>query len=255
MTQDPKQRFSSRVENYVKYRPGYPIHMLAFLRETCGLSTDSVVADIGSGTGLLAVRFLELGCRVYGVEPNPEMRLAGEKYLAAFPAFTSIAASAEETTLPAACADFVTAGQAFHWFDPAKSALEFRRILKPGGWAGLVWNERKEDTTPFLRAYEALLQTYSPDYAAVNHSNVENDAQIMAAFFQGPYQEATFDNFQVFDFEGVRGRLLSSSYAPEEDHPNHTPMLKELERIFNLHQANGKVTFEYVTRLHYGHLA
>jgi ubiquinone/menaquinone biosynthesis C-methylase UbiE len=219
-----------------------------------GGALGSVVADIGSGTGLLAVRFLELGCQVYGVEPNLEMRQAGENYLSAFPAFTSIAASAEETSLPDACADFVTAGQAFHWFDPNRSALEFRRILKPGGWAGLVWNERKEDTTPFLRAYEALLQTYSSDYAAVNHSNVENDALIMGAFFKGPYQEATFDNFQVFDFAGVRGRLLSSSYAPEADNPNHMPMLIELERIFNLHQSNGKVTFEYVTRLHYGHL-
>lgn len=254
MRYDSKQRFSSRVQNYVLYRPGYPAGLTGFLRETCGLAPQSVVADIGSGTGLLARVFLELGCRVYGIEPNLEMRQAGDSLLAGYPNFSSGAGSAEETGLPGAAIDFITAGQAFHWFDPPRARAEFRRILRPKGWVVLVWNERKLDTTPFLRAYEALLLRFSSDYAEVNHSNVENDPHTIPNFYGGPFQEAYLENAQVFDFAGVRGRLLSSSYAPEAGTPNHDPMLAELRRIFDLYQEDGKVVFEYKTHIFCGQI-
>lgn len=252
---DPKNRFTSRVENYVKYRPGYPVEVVETLHNDCGLAPESFVADIGSGTGLLARIFLDYGCHVYGVEPNPEMRAAGERLLAHYRLFTSLSGSAEQTGLPTAAVEFVTAGQAFHWFAPDLAGEEFRRILKPGGWVALVWNERRTDSSPLLRAYEDMLNTYATDYQQVNHRNVENDEAIMQSLFGGPYQVARFDNVQVFDYEGLKGRLLSSSYAPEAGDPRHEAMLEGLRRIFDQYQQDGMVSVEYDTRMFYGRLA
>jgi SAM-dependent methyltransferase len=250
---DSTKRFSSRVENYVKFRPGYPKAILALLRRDCGLSPSSVIADIGSGTGLSSKLFLTNGNRVYGVEPNPEMRVAGERLLAKHARFTSVAATAEATTLPDADVDFVVAGQAFHWFDIPATRAEFTRILKPNGWIVLMWNERHTSDTLFLRNYERILKTYCPEYPEVDHRRV--DARVLHKFFgrQG-FRFAHFDNTQQFDFEGVRGRLLSSSYAPDPGHPNHEPMLAELRRVFDAYQSSGHVAFLYDTQVYYGHL-
>lgn len=249
---DSRQRFSSRVDNYIKYRPGYPDGVVATLCETCGLNPAMAIADVGSGTGLLARLFLDFGCRVTGVEPNAEMRAAGERLLAGYPNFTSLDGSAEVTGLSGACVDFVTAGQAFHWFNPALARQEFQRILKPGGWVVLVWNERRVDSIPFLRAFEDLLDTYGTDYKQINHRNIETDPKIIPAFYGGAYQVACFEYVQLFGYDGVKGRLESSSYVPEAGHPNYQPMLEELRRIFDQHQENGVVAIEYDTRMFYG---
>lgn len=251
---DSKSRFSSRVDNYIKYRPGYPAGVIETLRAECELSDASRVADIGSGTGLLSRLFLVLGCAVTGVEPNAEMREAGERLLAEYSNFTSLPGSAEETGLPTASQDFVVAGQAFHWFDPPRARAEFRRILRPDGWVALIWNERRLDASPFLRAYEALLQTYATDYNQVNHRTVEESPETIPAFFGGTYQVARFDNAQYFDFEGVHGRLHSSSYAPEPGQAGYDDMLRALRSAFDRHQQDGRVAFEYDTRLFYGRL-
>ncbi len=250
---DPTHRFTTRVENYVKYRPGYPKAILDLLRQKCGLTPASVIADIGSGTGLSAKLFLANGNRVYGVEPNREMREAGEKELARYPRFVSVAAPAEATTLEDAGMEFVVSGQAFHWFDPERARAEFKRILKPQGWVVLMWNERRVTDTLFLRNYERLLKTYGTDYTAVDHRRI--DAAALSAFFgRGGYQVARFGNEQRFDFDGVRGRLLSSSYAPEVDDPNYEPMLAELRRIFDAHNRGGFVAFAYDANIYYGRL-
>jgi len=248
---DAKNRFSTRVQNYIKYRPGYPAGVVETLRAECGLTPASFVADIGSGTGLLARPFLDFGCHVLGVEPNGPMRAAGEQLLAHYRLFTSLDGAAEATGLPTASVDFVTAGQAFHWFDPARARVEFRRILKPDGWVMLVWNDRRMESSPFLRAYEALLRTYATDYAEINHRNVEENPDAIPAFLGRDYRVAHFDNIQVFDFEGLRGRLLSSSYAPEPGHPQYEPMMDKLRRIFDRYEQDGRVNFEYDTQMYY----
>ncbi len=244
----PTERFSTRVENYIRYRPGYPPAIVDLLAAECHLTPASVMADIGFGTGLLTKLFLQHGNRVFGVEPNREMRQAGEHFLQDYPHFTSIAATAEATTLPNHSIDFVTAGQSFHWFNPEATGIEFARILKPYGWVVLVWNERKNSASPFLEAYEKLLQTFAPDYPAVQRQNL--DGKILGTMMQVRY----FENSQNFDFEGLKGRLLSSSYAPEAGQPNHEPMLAELWRIFQIYQENGSVTFEYTTEVYYGQI-
>jgi SAM-dependent methyltransferase len=245
-------RFSDRVENYVLYRPGYPSEVLQALRAECGLARSHVIADIASGTGIWTRNLLENGNRVFAVEPNAEMRQAGERLLESFPNFVSVAGTAEATTLADQSVDFVTAAQSAHWFDRERSRREFVRILKPGGWLVLLWNERLTDTTPFLRDYEQLLLTYGTDYAEVRH---ERTTDAVNEFFDPlPYQERTFAMRQEFDYASIEGRLLSSSYAPGPDHPRYGSMLRELRRIFDAHAVSGRATFEYKTRLYFGRL-
>ncbi|HEU0175524.1 MAG TPA: class I SAM-dependent methyltransferase [Blastocatellia bacterium] len=250
---DVTQRFSSRVENYIKYRPGYPNEVIETLRSECELTADSIVADVGSGTGILTEILLRNGNEVYGVEPNRDMREAAERLLKDYPRFHSVSGRAEETTLDDASVDFVTAGQAFHWFDREKTREEFTRILRPRGWIALLWNERFTNTTPFLVAYEQLLKDYSTDYEQVDHRRIDDDV-IRDFFGSDRFRLKQFKNAQVFDYDGVKGRLLSSSYAPEEGNPNYEPALAELERIFQAYQDDGKVVFEYVTQMYYGRL-
>ena len=244
-------RFSSRVDSYIRFRPSYPNQIIDTLERDCGFTKDSIVADIASGTGIFTKLLLEHGNRVFGIEPNAEMRNAGEEFLSDYPNFTSVNGTAEATTLDASSVDFVTAAQAGHWFDRRKSRQEFARILKPGGWVVLVWNERKTDSTPFLRDYEALLFRYGTDYNEVRHEHT-----VVGEFFDPvPFEERTFDLQQIFDYSGVEGRLMSSSYAPGPGHVNHAPMLRELHQIFDRHQQGGKVSIEYTTRMFYGQLA
>ena len=245
-------RFSDRVENYIRYRPGYPLEALLALKSECGLSPQQAVADIASGTGIWTRMLLENGNPVFGVEPNPEMRQAGERLLARFPKFTSVTGSAEATTLPDQSVDFVTAAQAAHWFDRAGARRDFVRILKPGGWLVLLWNERLTDSTPFLRDYEQLLLTYGTDYEDVRH---ENTTDAVNEFFDpSPFQARAFEMRQEFDYAGLEGRLLSSSYAPGQEHAKHELMLRELRTIFDQHIAAGRVSVDYKTRVYFGRL-
>lgn len=245
-------RFSDRVENYVRYRPGYPKDVLRALQNTCGLAPHHLIADIASGTGIWTRILLENGNHVFGVEPNAEMRQAGEQQLAGFPKFTSVAGTAESTTLPDNNVDFVTAAQAAHWFHRERAPREFRRILKPGGWLVLLWNERLTTANAFLREYEQLLLTYGTDYEDVRH---ERTTDAVNEFFDpAPFQERQFPMRQEFDYEGLEGRLLSSSYAPGPAHPNHEPMLRELRRIFDARNSAGRVAFDYKTRVYFGQL-
>jgi SAM-dependent methyltransferase len=250
--QDATARFSSRVEKYVRYRPSYPTEVLNLLRKQCGLTSDSIVADVASGTGIFTRLLLENGNRVFGVEPNPEMRRAGEEYLALHPRFTSVAGAAEATTLPDRSMDIVTAAQAAHWFDRVKARGEFVRILKPGGWAVLIWNERETDSTPFLRDYEKLLLTYGTDYQEVRHERTTDE--ISGFFAPSPFQSAVLEMRQDCDYDALEGRLLSSSYIPNSDHPSYEPMLRELRRTFDKYQANGQVGLAYATRVYYGQI-
>jgi SAM-dependent methyltransferase len=250
---DPTLRFSSRVENYIRYRPGYPIQVMETLRTACGLSSASVVADIACGTGILTRMLLENGNRVLGVEPNREMREAAERLLAAFPNFTSIEGTAEGTTLQNQRVDIATAAQAAHWFDLPKARREFARILKPGGWAVLLWNERYTDTTPFLRAYEEFLITYGTDYQQVRHEHTTD--KIDSFFAPAPFETRLFPMSQRFKYSELEGRLLSSSYAPMQGDPKYDPMLKDLHRIFDTYETGGRVSMDYQTRMYFGQLS
>lgn len=248
---DATQRFSSRVENYLRYRPGYPEAILNLLQHECGLTPAAQIADVGSGTGILSEMFLKNGNVVYGIEPNAEMRAAGERVLREHSQFRSIAGTAEATTLEDHSMDFITAGQAFHWFNLEKARKEFARILQPGGWIVLVWNRRKTGGRPFLEDYEQLLRKFGTDYAEVSYA-ADKEQRVRSFFGRGALARKTFPNQQSFDWDGLKGRLLSSSYTPEPGHPNYQPMLKALDRLFRAHATDGTVVFEYDTDVCYG---
>jgi ubiquinone/menaquinone biosynthesis C-methylase UbiE len=248
MSLDPTKRFSNRVDNYVKYRPSYPTAVLDCLRDECGLTKTAVVADIGSGTGILARLFLQNSNRVLGVEPNKEMREAGEAFLAEFPHFTSVDGTAEATTLPDDSVDFVTAGQAAHWFDRQKSLPEFRRILRPDGTVAFVWNTMAFDASPFMQGYEQITARY---FSGKPSRENELRGEVLAYLGEGA-QVSTFTHEQQFDLPGIIGRLLSTSYAPLAGDSKHEPMLVELAQLFeqNAHK-DGRIRFHYTTELYY----
>ena len=242
-------RFSDRVEDYVKYRPHYPAAVIAYLQETYSFLPDWVVADIGSGTGISTELFLDFGNRVYAVEPNAEMRSKAEELLSAEVGFASIDGTAETTGLPDSSVDLIVAGQAFHWFDPAATRREFVRIARPGAVVALIWNERLM-LSDFEQEYEALILEYAGDYKTINHKNI-TDQQFAAFFHPQAFVLAVFDNEQVFDFDGLKGRLLSSSYIPKQGE-GHDAMMKALTALFERHQTGGRVRVGYETKLYTG---
>lgn len=245
-------RFSTRAEAYAKYRPGYPAALVEVLKSECGLTPSWVIADVGSGTGILTEILLRNGNRVFAVEPNEAMRTFAESKLKQYEQFISVDGSAEATPLLGESVDIVVAAQAFHWFDRDKSKREFTRILKPHGWVALIWNERRLDSTPFLRAYEDVLIRYGTDYQEVRQENVVGK---LAEFFApDEFKLVNLDNFQHFDLTAFLGRVESASYTPEPGHPNFEPMVAELRRIYDEHARDGMVTFEYDTRIYLGHL-
>ena len=248
---DPTERFSDRADYYVRYRPRYPVALREFLTQQLELSPASVIADAGSGTGFLSELFLQNGNTVYGVEPNREMRLAAEDLLRDFPNFQSIDGTAEATTLPDRSVDFVTAGQAFHWFDAEKARVEFARILRPEGYVVLTWNEWSPQDSPFFEAYAALIRSGMSDYVRVKRDNVGEES-LRRFFAPNGFAERSFANPYRFDWEGMRGRFLSASYAPLPGHPEHERAMDGLRQIFDRFQVDGQVAFPYVTRIYYG---
>lgn len=243
---DSKNRYTDRVEDYLLYRPGYPAVIGDMLAQEHGLSSSSVVADLGSGTGLLSELFLDCGCKVAGIEPNEKMRTAGDTRLARFERFRSVGGSAEATGLPHACVDFAAAGQAYHWFDQARTAAEIRRILKPGGHVVLVWNDRRTTATPFLVAYEQMLRKFAVDYKEMNHRRLQPEA-IREALGTEELLLHTFENKQILNKEALAGRVRSSSYCPTRNHPKYEAMMTEVERLFEMYSFDGMVTMEYDT--------
>ncbi len=250
---DPTLRFTDCASDYARYRPGYPAAILDTLRTESALTPAAVIADIGCGPGNLAKLFLDNGNTVIGVEPNAAMREAGERELAHYgPRFRTTDARAEATGLPDASVDLVTAGQAFHWFEPASARAEFARILRRGGAVALVWNERRP-VSAFLDEYETLLLKYASDYARTRDQR--NSATAVEQFFAPrPARLCTFAYAQQFDYEGLQGRLLSSSYAPRPGDSGYQPMLRELRTMFEKHAVGGRLAFEYETSLWYGRL-
>ena len=252
-TPDPTLRFSDRADDYERGRPAYPPVVVELLQERIGLAPGWVVADIGSGTGISSELLLDRGYEVHAVEPNAAMRRAAERRLGGRPGFRSVAGTAERTGLPDASADLALAAQAFHWFDPVAARRELSRILRPPGWVALVWNVRHEDATPFLRGYEELIRRHADDYERVRRGWANEEA--LAVFFAHGFDRWVVPNEQALDYEGLRRRLVSSSYVPPPSDPRHDPMLDDLRALFDAHQEEGVVGMTYDCMLMTGRLS
>ena len=246
---DSTKLFSNRAENYAKYRPSYPQAVLECLRDECGLTPADVIADVGSGTGILSELFFKNGNPVFGVEPNDEMRGTAERLLSHYPNFCSVNGTAEATTLPDNSADLVTAGQALHWFDRPKAKIEFERILRPGNHAMFVWSTIDFDGSPFMGAYERLATKYSGKQRRVDW---DEKAQDIASFFDGRMAIRLFDNARNLDFAALKGGYLSASHAPQAGHPQHEPLMRDLRELFDTFQEGRGVRFLNVTRMYFG---
>jgi SAM-dependent methyltransferase len=254
---NPKDRFSNRVDAYVRHRPSYPPEVIGYLESLDLCAPRMSVADIGSGTGISAAVFLTYGCSVAGIEPNAAMRQAAERWLAqtldagTFSRFKSVDGAAEATQLLSESVDLVIAAQAFHWFDRPAAKTEFQRILRRNGGVALIWNSRVTDSSPFAEGYESLLRAFCPDYMKVRHDEIER-REIEAFFAPSTVHSATFPSSQRFDYAGLEGRLLSSSYAPAAGQPRHDEMLATLRRLFDETQTGGAVVMDYRTEVHAG---
>lgn len=250
-------RFSDRVDNYVKYRPHYPAEVIDFLKSEKIIFENAVVADIGSGTGISAELFLKNNYKVFGVEPNEPMREAAERILQNYSdskLFISVNGKAEATALENNCVDVIVCAQAFHWFNNDAFKNECKRILKPSGQVVLMWNDRRTDTTDFLKVYEDFLQMFGTDYKVINHKNTQETSQFDNFFGKENYKEKSFYNYQDVDFTGLKGRVLSSSYMPNEEHKDFEFMIYCLKKIFMRYQENGVVRLDYDTKIYYGQL-
>jgi len=241
---NPTQRFTGRVESYRRYRPGYPPELVERLRSACHLNRDSVVADIAAGTGLLTEIVLAAGFRVTAVEPNAEMRTACDRLTADFPNLEIVEGTAEETGLPDHSIDLITVAQAMHWFDLVRTRAEFRRILKPGGWCAVLYNNRPPAGDAFHEGYERLLHEFGIDYSAVKGQHMGRK-QLAAFFAPSPMECATFPNEQSFGLEGLEGRVLSSSYMPQPGHPRFEAMREAIRRLFDQTRTGGRVTMKH----------
>ncbi|RDS80836.1 class I SAM-dependent methyltransferase [Dyella monticola] len=245
------ERFSDRVADYVRFRPTYPTVLVDWLRKAQGVTADWRVADVGAGTGISSKLFLDAGHSVTAVEPNAAMRGAALEWLGDNPKFHAVDGRADATTLDDASVDLVSVAQAFHWFDPQTTRREFHRILRPGGLAAIYWNSRRLVGTPFLEGYEALLQTYGTDYTSVAERYAD-EPRMREWFGEGWRGTASFDHRQRLDFDALRGRLMSSSYAPQAGHPKHEPMIEALRTLFDACAVNGHISFDYDTRVYVG---
>lgn len=255
----PTERFSGRAAAYLRGRPRYPQNLIPFLSEKLGLTPAHVIADVGSGTGFLTEPFLNNGNVVYAIEPNAAMRGAAESWLGKYPNFHSVDATAEGTILADGSVDFITAGQAFHWFEPTATRKEFVRILRQssssvGGMVILVWNERRRDD-PFAIEYQELVDRHSLDEPAARaRVDAVEPASIEAFFAPSPCDLATLPNHQDLDSQGLIDRLLSISHMPGPDHPLQDRLLEAAMDLFRKHAQNDRVRMNYNTNIFYGRL-
>jgi ubiquinone/menaquinone biosynthesis C-methylase UbiE len=244
----PLKRFSGRVDNYVKYRAAFPDTLVDFLVADCGLTPDSIIADLGSGTGTLTKMLLDHGNSAFAIEPNAEMRIMAERLLGGYDGFHSVDATAEATTLSAASIDIVTVGRALQWFDAPVALREMSRILKPGGWAVIIWNRRKQPGTPQLSAYRDILQTYCNEYEAKNRRRRDAIDLLLRLGFK----LRTLEHQQELDLEQLKGLVSSLSISPDKGSASYEPLMVALEKMFAKHQVNGHLLFDYTTMAYYG---
>lgn len=244
--------FTPLAADYARYRPGYPTELLDEIAAVCGIQPTWQIADIGSGTGNLARLFLQAGYQVIGVEPNREMREAAERHLASYPAFRSLDGIAENIPLANQSIDLITVGQAIHWFNIEQTRNEFLRILRPGGWVAVTWNDGASQDTAFAQAYGALRHAYAQMCTVA--CDVPLSTGVESLFGAAIPRHTSFPHAQQFDLPGFLGRIRSSGILPQPGAPGCDDLTQQFTGLFSDHQQDGMVTFHYMAQLYIGQL-
>lgn len=246
---DNTKKFSGKAEVYRKVRPTYAPELMIFLAKEWGVGPGTMVADIGSGTGIFTAQLLDLGATVFAVEPNADMRAIAEADLGDRDGFFSVDGTAEATGLPENSVDFVSAATAFHWFDPILFKQECARILKPGGKVALVWNwnELNEEVH---QARDLVYRKYCTGFVGFSGGH-KSQPEIKEAFFDGQMGVLRFPNPIEYDKERFVGRLLSSSYSITDENPDYQAYRSELEDIFDRLSVDGFISMPQETVLYY----
>ena len=244
------KKFSGKAENYSAARPAYANTFIDMLYTKQGFSEQSEIADIGCGTGIFARQLLERGSKVFGVEPNEDMRLSAVKNLAEFKNFCAVNGTAENTTLADSSVDFVTSAQAFHWFDGAAYKAECKRILRAGGKVFLIWNMR-DMAAAINRLCAEVNSRFCPNFKGFS-GGVKKDDERIVEFFSGKFSYEEFDNSLFYDREKFVRRCLSSSYALTEKDERYSDYLQELYSLFDENCDNGVLTIPNKTVVYYG---
>jgi len=249
-----ESKFDGMGKIYASFRPSYPRAFMEYLRGGVGIRESCAVADIGSGTGILTRQLLESGVQVFAVEPNADMRAVAEADLRGFGGFVSVNGTAESTTLAAHSVGFVTAAQAFHWFDSKRFKAECARIMKPRGKVVLVWNSRDAESA-LVRENDAINKKYCPDFKGFSGGmrGAENEDDF-ADFFEGAYETKIFSNDTSCGEQGFIGRNLSASYAPKESDADYQAYVAELRALFAKYSKNGTLRTPNFTRSYAGHI-
>lgn len=232
---DHRNRFDGKGEIYSKARPKYAAALFEYLKNVLNVPSGSVFADIGSGTGIFTGPLLSCGWKVYAVEPNADMRRKAEERLSHIEGFISVDGSDAGTKLPDCSVDFVSAAQAFHWFDTEAFGKECRRVLRPGGKVMIVYNFR-DPNAACTKALAELRHRYSPEFRGF--SNGINDEKCKA-FFVGECTVFCADNTQYYDRQGYIDRVLSSSYSLSGSDRRYSEYLTDIGHIFDNFSANG----------------
>ncbi len=248
---ETKRVYSPKAEQYAKYRWNYTLEAITMIVETTGISPESSIADIGSGTGILSQHFVERVKQVFAVELNPEMRYQAERVLSHYPAFHSIDGCAEATTLPTHSSDLLTVAQAIHWFEPEPTKQEFLRILKPDGWLAILRNDSTDDEIG-----DAMQEIFTEDYGAISPQHmVRPEGKLLSFYYpHDQFQTSTYEFTNTRTWDAFLGSTLSISYAPGEDHPKYPKFEQALRHVFDRFSHDGCLTTHGVTELHVGQM-
>lgn len=243
-------QFDGRAADYTASRPNYSPQLINCLYSRYGISENSVIADIGSGTGKFSKHLLDKQSQVYCVEPNDDMRSVAEQELCGYINFHSVAGDAENTTLKDNFVDCVTAAQAFHWFDAPKFKAECLRIIKPDGKVFLIWNIRNCGDV-INQEWHNIFSRYCPSFKGFSNGIEQADPAIETFFDQG-YEYVSFDYPLIFDREYFIKRSLSSSYSLRKDDTNYEQYLSALNKLFDKYERNGSISISNQTVAYIG---
>ena len=239
---NPQNRFTSRAEDYAKYRPSYSPKVIDRIVAELDNVSKSVAADVGAGTGISSRLLADRGITVLAIEPNAAMKQVAKPH----PLVEFSDGSAEDTKLPDASVDLVTCFQAFHWFNPKPTLKEFARILKPQGKLAAVWNNRHKDDE-FTKEYSRLTQKASNNDSELRHGT---ERSLHHTDWFNPARHFLFPYRQALNLEALIGRAMSTSYIPQkgEIYQEFIESLKQLHQHYR--NTEGLVYLQYQTSVY-----